>query len=225
MDREPIYGMSDHYLGHLGEEYLNWQDEKGRIAGEINKHKFNQIDMKDKVLVDFGAGAGNLLSNLEAKRKIAIEINPAARAKVLSRGIEAFASCETLGDKSVDIVISNHALEHIPSPIEALRQIHRILKPGGILMLCVPIDDWRNQKRYNPTDRNHHLYTWTPQLLGNSLKEAGFNISVSDIQILRASWFPFYEHFYKRPYFRLLCYFASILTNHRELLVNVKRES
>jgi hypothetical protein len=41
--------------------------------------------------------------------------------------------------------------------------------------LYVAIDDWRSrhQRRVDP-DINHHLYTWTPLLLANLLREAGF---------------------------------------------------
>ena len=50
-----------------------------------------------------------------------------------------------------------------------------VLKPGGLLVLYVPVDDWRlrRQRRVDP-DVNHHLYTWTPLLLANLLREAGF---------------------------------------------------
>jgi hypothetical protein len=74
------------------------------------------------------------------------------------------------------VIVSDHALEHVPFPIGALRELRGKLKPGGVLALVVPIDNWRHHRRYDPADQNHHLHTWTPQLLGNTLAEAGYEV-------------------------------------------------
>ncbi|MBD3269962.1 methyltransferase domain-containing protein [Candidatus Peregrinibacteria bacterium] len=38
-----------------------------------------------------------------------------------------------------DLIICNHVLEHIPDDQKAMKEIYRILKPGGIAILQVPI--------------------------------------------------------------------------------------
>lgn len=42
-------------------------------------------------------------------------------------------------DGSFDVVICNHLLEHIPDDRAAMREIHRVLKPGGRALLQVPL--------------------------------------------------------------------------------------
>lgn len=37
-----------------------------------------------------------------------------------------------------DFVVANHVLEHLTDPIQALREWHRILRPGGLLLMAVP---------------------------------------------------------------------------------------
>lgn len=42
-------------------------------------------------------------------------------------------------DRSYDFVFASHVLEHIPDDIKAISEIRRILKPGGIAVLPVPL--------------------------------------------------------------------------------------
>jgi SAM-dependent methyltransferase len=43
-------------------------------------------------------------------------------------------------DASYDVVICNHVLEHVPDDEKAMKEILRILKPGGFSILQVPAD-------------------------------------------------------------------------------------
>jgi SAM-dependent methyltransferase len=48
-------------------------------------------------------------------------------------GLEADAADLPLADKSVDAVIAMHMLYHVPDQAKALAEMHRVLKPGGLL--------------------------------------------------------------------------------------------
>jgi SAM-dependent methyltransferase len=41
-------------------------------------------------------------------------------------------------DASFDLILSFHVLEHIPDDIAAMREMRRVLKPGGLLLVQVP---------------------------------------------------------------------------------------
>src|SRR5665213_3075257 len=43
-----------------------------------------------------------------------------------------------LADSSVDFVIANHLLEHLENPIGGLREMLRVIRPGGVLYLALP---------------------------------------------------------------------------------------
>ncbi|WP_167106209.1 class I SAM-dependent methyltransferase [Mycobacterium sp. DL592] len=219
----PIYETSDHYLGQLGEDYLAYaaviMDTTGKITAEIMQPYVNSTD----TVLDFGAGTGSTLHHLKARRKVAVEINPAARQGCHDRfgnEIEMHSDISSIGNGSVDVCISNHCLEHVPYPIAALREIRRTLRPGGRLILRVPIDDWRASKQYRAEDINHHLHTWTPLLLGHTLFDAGFR--EFSVRVDAHAVPPRHtEKFYRllpRPLFNAVCRMIAILRRRRSLV-------
>ena len=40
-------------------------------------------------------------------------------------------------DRTFDVVMASHVLEHLPEPRVALREMIRVLKPGGVLFVCM----------------------------------------------------------------------------------------
>lgn len=43
-----------------------------------------------------------------------------------------------LPDNSFDVVLCNHVLEHVDDDIKAMRELYRVIKPGGFAILQVP---------------------------------------------------------------------------------------
>jgi SAM-dependent methyltransferase len=52
---------------------------------------------------------------------------------------------------SYDVVMANHVLEHIPDDRAAMRELFRLLKPGGLALLTVPINATRPATYENPS--------------------------------------------------------------------------
>ena len=44
-------------------------------------------------------------------------------------------------NESIDIIICNHVLEHVPDHLKAISEIYRVLKPGGFAVLQTPVSD------------------------------------------------------------------------------------
>jgi predicted SAM-dependent methyltransferase len=55
-----------------------------------------------------------------------------------------------LPDESVDVVIASHVLEHVEAERSALREVRRILRPGGRAIVLVPIDHDRTATYEDP---------------------------------------------------------------------------
>ncbi len=221
----PSYGQSPHYSGAQGQAYFDYQARHAATAAALNAWKFAPHIAPTDTVLDLGAGSGALLDRLPGAKKIAVEINPVARDYCRTTyQLDAVEDFATVTDASVDVVVSNHALEHIPFPIGALREVWRVLKPNGQLILCVPIDDWRMQQRYRPEDINRHLHTWTPLLLGHTLAEAGF--AVERLRISAYAWPPKYALLFRRlprPLFDGLCVMWGWLRRRRQIIARARK--
>ncbi len=63
---------------------------------------------------------------------------PELRARLISPDVVADAGQLPFADGSLNFVIASHVLEHMPFPLAALRDWHRALGSGGLLLLKVP---------------------------------------------------------------------------------------
>jgi SAM-dependent methyltransferase len=215
-----------HYRGELGEEYFGWQGSRADLEAAIERTKFAPHVSDTDTVVDFGCGAGALLATLPAGERFGIEPNPPARRAGESRGLRVVAATSELDDAMADVVISNHALEHTLAPLDELRELRRILKPGGRLVLWLPLDDWRAQRQPREDDVNHHLYTWTPLLLHNLLEEAGF--AVHECRVVTHAWPRYYAVLFRRlprGAFDVLARAWAVLRRRRQVMALAERPS
>ncbi len=206
-----------HYRGEAAEEYLAYHRGIGDLGARLNRWKFEpHVGRGDRVL-DFGCGTGGLLAALDVAERTGVEVSEPARREAEGKGLRMAASTSELGDSTADVVISNHALEHSLTPLDELRELHRVLRAGGKLVLWLPLDDWRAQRRPRADEPNHHLYTWTPQLLHNLLEEAGFR--VESCRVVTRAWPPRAHLLVRlpRPLFNSLGTLWAVLRRRRQL--------
>jgi FkbM family methyltransferase len=214
---------SAHYEGQRGAEYFGWQNEVGEIGADLNLWKFVDHVRPDHSVVDFGCGNGALLARLAAHRKIGVEVNPVAREAASFRGIEVVRTADEIPAMTADVVISNHTLEHTLNPLAELRSLYNTLKPGGVIVVWLPLDDWRSQRRYQK-ERNHHLFAWTPLSLGHLFDEAGFE-EIQTRAVTRA-WLMSFRSFSRvLPYrlYSLITVVTAAATRRRQLFAHARR--
>jgi SAM-dependent methyltransferase len=154
-----------------------------------------------------------------AAERIGVEVNPVTRDEAAQAGIQAYPSLQAIGDQTVDVVISNHALEHVLAPHDVLVELRRVVRSSGRLVICVPADDWRNARQWRPGDPNHHLFAWTPLTLGNLLTEAGF--APVSVRMRNRAWPRDYVRLYRRlprPVWEAVCLLWAIGRRRREII-------
>jgi len=106
-------------------------------------------EMNSKIILDFGCGRGRYLevfSRFNYKNCLfGLDIDSKSIQEVIIKGFNAsiFELSNPIiqfSDESIDIVFSSNVLEHIPPPIyyTVLKEIHRVLKPGGRFVVGIP---------------------------------------------------------------------------------------
>jgi len=109
----------------------------------------------DAVTADIGAGTGFIAQGLASRvAKVYVIDNSPEMLAVARKNLAAFDNVEyrladgmrlPLPDASLDAVLANMYLHHVSDPLAALREMARLLKPGGRLVI---------------TDMDRHPYTW-----------------------------------------------------------------
>ena len=72
-------------------------------------------------------------------------------------------------DRRYDLVLCTQVLEHIPEPAAVLRELHRVLLPGGALWLTAPLF-------YPEHEQPYDFYRYTSFGLRHRLADAGFAV-------------------------------------------------
>jgi SAM-dependent methyltransferase len=76
-----------------------------------------------------------------------------------------------LAEASIDLVGIFEVLEHVPDDVDLVRELARITRPGGHLMLSVPL----GMKYYNAYDRfMGHVRRYEPNELRTKIESAGY---------------------------------------------------
>jgi SAM-dependent methyltransferase len=145
-------------------------------VARVRAEKFAPYIRPADVVLEYGVGLGWNLAQLRCSRKIGFDVADSAAEKVRALGIEFVSDIGAVPDQTADAAICHQTLEHLIDPFEALRQLSRILRPGGRLILHVPWERERRYRHYDPLEPNHHLYTWNAQNIGNLVALAEFKI-------------------------------------------------
>jgi len=134
-------------------------------------------------LLDVGCGEGFFLFN-------ASEAGYNTKGVELSQDAAAYARREfgldvegkpfnemQLPENYFDVVTMWQVLEHLPHPLATLKEVHRILKPGGLLATSTPDIEGKMAKIFRRkwwNLRKLHINQFTAKTLADMLNRAGF---------------------------------------------------
>ena len=97
----------------------------------------------------------------------------------------------SFSEASFDAIICSHVLKHIPDDAQAMRELYRVLRPGGWAILQVPLDLSREKTYEDATivtpegrerafgQRDH--VRWYGRDYPDRLRQAGFDVQADDM--------------------------------------------
>ncbi len=156
-------------------------------------------------LLDIGAGPGLLLLLAQERDWFTTAIEPSplcaqrlreAKHSVWEGSLSSYVAAES-SQRRFDIVTMWETLEHVPNPEETLLQVWDLLKPGGVVAICVP-------NEYGPAALSicaqssaapwflappQHVNYFSPKTLQLLLRRTGF------APVFTRMTFPMLEHF------------------------------
>ena len=132
-------------------DYISHTDSK-RSLFEKCYHFIKSIALKNKLslvnslqpsqgsILDIGAGTGDFLSVVKENGWITIGVEPSDKAKAIAKnkGVAFVDQTSELENNSFDIITMWHVLEHVPNLDNQLKELKRLLKPNGNLIIAVP---------------------------------------------------------------------------------------
>lgn len=146
----PVHPFNTQASG--GMTYGMWQYEKGEQTIKFYLEYTDTDEMfKGKDVLDVGCGAGGkslYYLSKGANKVVGIDVvehyKEESESLASQLGLSGFefyvqdAASTDFADNSFDTVIMNDAMEHVAKPLGVLKEMHRILKPGGRLYVNFP---------------------------------------------------------------------------------------
>jgi ubiquinone/menaquinone biosynthesis C-methylase UbiE len=97
---------------------------------------------RDSRVLDAGAGAGDLFVydlKSRAREVLGADLDPRVETNPqLHRGIQCDLEKIPLPGESVDVIFSRYVFEHVQNPRAFLKEMRRLLRPGGLLLFLTP---------------------------------------------------------------------------------------
>ncbi len=184
--------LKGHYDKSYYSEWINQQKNKRTRMWEARLNKIQKLRPRGKLL-DVGCGEGLFLRLAQDNgwQISGTELSPYA-SKFSSKALGTEIYCGQLhqacfADHSFDVVTMWHVLEHVEDPKSYLTEVHRVLKPQGLLVLAVPnVNDLlmklayriikrRSLKLFSINDKEVHLYHFSPKTLRWYFDKTGFD--------------------------------------------------
>jgi 2-polyprenyl-3-methyl-5-hydroxy-6-metoxy-1,4-benzoquinol methylase len=143
-------------LSNLGkyyesDDYISHTDGK-RTLFEKMYHLVKSYSLKKKVgiinsyhphkgsILDIGAGTGDFLATAKNSEWKAIGIEPNENAKnlAISKGVLFKDNTESIENQQFDVITMWHVLEHVPDLEYQIKELKRLLKLNGTIIIAVP---------------------------------------------------------------------------------------
>ncbi len=156
LEKLPSYYESVDYISHTDGNKSLFEKMYQFVKSIALKNKLKLINSQSQKgrILDIGAGVGDFLSVAKNDGWQTIGIEPSDKAKAIAKnkGVSFVESLSELESNSFDVITMWHVLEHVPDLENQIKELKRLIKPTGTVIIAVP-----NFKSY---DAAHYGNFW-----------------------------------------------------------------
>lgn len=184
-ENETLKHLYDEYHQRNGKVVSDWAKLMGKNFKEILLFLNKSLPGKGKLL-DIGCGYGHFIEIMKRQgwSVYGIDLSHKVLLYAKEKGLDVLETSiddVSFPDEYFDVVTAFYVLEHVTNPLQVLKNIYKMLKPCGILVLRVPhttpiirfLSFFRIKN--NLYDIPYHLFDYSPQTITHLLKKSGFS--------------------------------------------------
>ncbi len=187
-DRFPLLYHFAANAGKAGNSPEHWDERLAETWDDPSRHwptkneLVARLTRRDQAILDVGCGTGGILRHLRGAGYTnlhGMEISRYAIERLGEQGIHmhfGMLPSIPLPDGSFDVVIASQVLEHVIRRRRFLREIARVLKPGGCAFIFVP------DNCLGPIDEPEHVAKYSEGSLHKLLAQEFSVLSVRSIR-------------------------------------------
>jgi len=148
------------------------------------------------VMLDLACGPGTLLARLAPAMRLSVGVDVTPKMIQMARAtcaaspatthfIESLAECLPVATAAIDCVVTRLSIHHFLDPLVVLREVKRILKPDGVLVIgdLVSSEDPTEGRLHNALEQLRdptHVRMLPASELLQVVGAAGFRVTVTD---------------------------------------------
>ena len=184
---ETDYSLENEQINVPKLETNRWKNLVKKMGRKtIGSYTDEILELADGKVLDIGCGSGYLLLSLKEKgcEVFGLEANQNAVDVCADSGLNVFKGTleeARYQDRSFDVVILSQVIEHLQSPRKTLKEIYRILKPGGkILVYCPNVKSYLTKvfgKYWHGWHIPFHFYGLDGEAIRNMATKSHFVVS------------------------------------------------
>lgn len=181
----PTYYQSEDYISHT-DARRNWFEKVYQFVKYFNlKKKVKLINSELKLkgnLLDIGAGTGDFLNTARKSNWNIFGAEPDNKARALAKEkrVDLLDNTSSLENHFFDVITMWHVLEHVPDLKKQIKELKRLLKPGGKIFIAVPNYKSFDAKIYGAFwaayDVPRHLWHFSKQSINLLMEEENLNV-------------------------------------------------
>ena len=200
---------------YQSEEYYSHQENKKGFVPRIyeavksvnlkKKYKMATKGLEPGRMLEIGCGAGDFLHTMEKHGWTCTGIEPSESAKeIATKKVKAKLlnpqEIDKLEDESFDLITMWHVLEHVDNLKEEIKQLQRLVKKGGRLVLALPnfksADAQYYKEYWAAYDVPRHLNHFCRESINNIFKTTDFKRIKTD----KLVWDAYYISYMSEKY-------------------------